>query len=541
MKTSFESMALRTSVLALLCLSACGGGGSGDGMVVTPSSPSDGATVTMTALGEGQLPWNVDKSVRIELKDRTGTVLSASCVAEDSTKLDAASDCTRLRGLRLGTHALTVKSGEVSVKVALRVIPQRQAFAIESSSGSVGGGSTSGLMSLGGQMNLWGSNGGARLGQGKFPSALEYLALPTPAKDALSVNPLDRLVAGSVGAGHVLALTEGGEVWSWGDGGAPLGRKTSETEPRFAAKVQGTTGAGALQGIVAVAMGEDNAMALTDEGRVYSWGYYTGFSDSAAAVPAPVLGVDGAPLTQVVGISAGWNWSAALLADGTVMTWGFNNSGSTGQAGKDTVRRATVLRDRRTGQPLGNVVAISAGYSFGLALTRQGQLFAWGQNDHGQLGQGAVSYGAEAGALPVKGLDDVLIKMAVAGGHHALALTNKGQVLSWGYSQNGELGDGANHPRVNQSGVPGAVVGATGIDALDGIVAVAAGYNVSMALRSDGTVLNWGAGFRGSLAQGASNPSNKSFVPLAVKDATGSVPLSVGPLSSWPNLQRVWR
>ena len=75
-------------------------------------------------------------------------------------------------------------------------------------------------------------------------------------------------------------------------------------------------------------------MALADDGTVYSWGGYSGQEggSSSKSVPGQVRGVGGVGvLSNVVAISAGWNWSAALTADGKVVTWGFNSDARTGQ------------------------------------------------------------------------------------------------------------------------------------------------------------------------------------------------------------------
>ena len=125
--------------------------------------------------------------------------------------------------------------------------------------------------------------------------------------------------------------------------------------------------------------------------------------------------------------------------------------------------------------------------------------------------------------------------MVAAGGNHALALDSAGQVYSWGYSQDGELGDGASHPRLNASALPAAVVGPTGLGQLNGVVALAAGYSHSMAFAGDGSLLIWGSGFRGDLGQGGI-VQNNAYVPLTVLNEAGSASLSLGPMSYWPNL-----
>jgi alpha-tubulin suppressor-like RCC1 family protein len=184
-------------------------------------------------------------------------------------------------------------------------------------------------------------------------------------------------------------------------------------------------------------------------------------------------------------------------------------------------------------------VALSAGYNFGLALTDTGQVLAWGNNSYGQVGQNTANTTPVTSAVFVQGVGGGAalsgVAMVAAGGNHALALDSTGRVYSWGYSQNGELGDGANHPRVNASPLPAAVVGTAGNGQLGSTRAIAAGYAHSLALASDGSLLIWGSGFRGNLGQGGTVGTD-AYVPLPVKDEAGTATLSLAPLTVWPNL-----
>lgn len=370
------------------------------------------------------------------------------------------------------------------------------------------------------------------LGQGQTSTELVSVALPTPVKDSTGQGVLTGIVAASAGNTSALALSEEGEVYSWGSSQA-LGRTAVNGDP-LPKKVLDPAGTSSFKGIVAAMVGDDNAVALADDGTVYSWGYYSG---RAGADPKPVPGIVSVG-GKAVAVSAGWNWSAALLADGRIVTWGYGADGRQGQPGASNPAALGFVVEQATGQPLGGIVAISAGYNFGLALSASGQLYAWGNNSWGQLGQGtsngfiaaAVAVKAPGGAAPLGN-----IVMAAAGGNHALALDSTGKVWSWGYSQNGELGDGASHPRVNSSALPDAVVSAAGTLQLSNVVSIAAGYSHSLALGDDGRVWIWGSGFRGNLGQGGTGSSN-TYVPLAVGNEAGTGPLSLAPLDAWPNL-----
>ena len=79
--------------------------------------------------------------------------------------------------------------------------------------------------------------------------------------------------------------------------------------------------------------------------------------------------------------------------------------------------------------------------------------------------------------------------VAVAGGgYHSLALRSDGTVVAWGYNGDGELGNGL----LTSRATPGLVKDISGVGPLTGVVAIAASQESSMALRADGTVVAWG-------------------------------------------------
>ena len=116
---------------------------------------------------------------------------------------------------------------------------------------------------------------------------------------------------------------------------------------------------------------------------------------------------------------------------------------------------------------LSGVEAVASGYNFSLALLSDGTVRAWGGNSFGQLGDGSREDSAQP--VTVMGLSGVTA--IAAGGAHAIALLGNGTVVTWGGNNFGELGDGtsARGPVYGPSStVPVPVNG------LSGVVAVAA-------------------------------------------------------------------
>lgn len=177
---------------------------------------------------------------------------------------------------------------------------------------------------------------------------------------------------------------------------------------------------------------------------------------------------------DIVKLTGGFRHSAAVNYDGTVLSWGRNNCGQLGNGSLVTanVPTATLFP--------GNIVDLSCGDEHTIALASDGLIYSAGKNNYGQLGIGTTS---DCEPIPISVDSTYTFVKIVAGANHSLALTNTGQVLSWGYNSSGQLGNGT----TANSSVPVLVTGLTNI------VDISAGYNFSVALKSDGTVWAWGS------------------------------------------------
>jgi alpha-tubulin suppressor-like RCC1 family protein len=306
-------------------------------------------------------------------------------------------------------------------------------------------------------------------------------------------------------------------VDTWGDNSAgELGNSTL-TQSLLPVAAD-TSAAGTVTAIVA---GGRHDLALLSNGTVLAWGDDTfgqlgngrASANHDAETPAVVKG-----LSRVVAVAAGGEHSLALRSNGTVEEWGDNHDGQLGDGTKvDTDVPVPV-------KGLAGVTAISAGDEFSLALLSNGTVEAWGQNDLGELGDGSL----HNSDLPVavSGLNGV--SAVSAAGQHALALLDNGTAVSWGDNELDQLGDGRDgSTQQTLSEVPVAV------DGLSGAVAVAAGYEHSLALLSNGTVTAWGDNGFFQLAR----PQNggllaASDVPLAVPGISHATAIAAGALYS---------
>jgi alpha-tubulin suppressor-like RCC1 family protein len=163
-------------------------------------------------------------------------------------------------------------------------------------------------------------------------------------------------------------------------------------------------------------------------------------------IPVQVSG-----LTGVTAIAGGRGHSLALKGDGTVWAWG-DNSSTPGQVNNLT-----------------GVTAIAAGGGHNLALKGDGTVWAWGYNPNGQLGTGTTTISS---TIPVQVSGLTGVTAIAAGGNHSLAPKGDGSVWAWGYDQHGQLGNGT----ATDSSTPVQVSGLTGV------TAIAAGEEHSLAL-----------------------------------------------------------
>ena len=121
----------------------------------------------------------------------------------------------------------------------------------------------------------------------------------------------------------------------------------------------------------------------------------------------------------------------------------------------------------------------------------RGVVYAWGQNRSGQLGIGTTNDSPNPVLVPE--LDGVMAVAAEFG--HTVALKADGSVVAWGRNDMGQLGDGTTTERLRPVPVPG----------LSGIVAIAAEDGSTVAMKNDGGVWAWGHNADGQLGEGTTN------------------------------------
>jgi alpha-tubulin suppressor-like RCC1 family protein len=315
-------------------------------------------------------------------------------------------------------------------------------------------------------------------GQGISDSPTQVTGLPADITDVKAAN------------WGGLAIDSSGNVWQWNASRVPS-----------ASEVVGPTDA--------VSIGEGNGSpnawgaAVTSGGVLWTWGYdgkgqlCNGKHTNDDLAPAPVTG-----LSDVTQVSGGQE-HLTILAGGSVLSCGTNDDG---QLGNGTTANSDV--PVKVGS-LSNVSAISAGNLYSIALESSGEVWSWGENNLGQLGNGQTeSYSdVPVEVLLPSGANEIYAGGGTTKDGQSLALLNN-QVWAWGSDSYGQLGNG--HTSKSPSYTP---IESTGLEGTSWSY-VATGGSTSYGLDSSGNLWAWGNGKSGDLGNGQS--SGDPLTPLLV-------------------------
>jgi len=180
-----------------------------------------------------------------------------------------------------------------------------------------------------------------------------------------------------------------------------------------------------------------------------------------------------------------------LKPNGTVWSWGLNAKGQLGDGTTtDSSLPMQVLGPGGTGY-LSDIVAVMGGEQHNFALKSDGTVLAWGDNSHAQLGNGTTTNSSTP--VQVSGLTSI-VKLS-GRGYHSVAVKSDGTVWTWGWDEYGALGNGVDDPNIDYL-VPIEVTGVTNP------IMVTTGFNFSVALMQDHTLMAWGNNAEGEIGDG---------------------------------------
>jgi hypothetical protein len=221
----------------------------------------------------------------------------------------------------------------------------------------------------------------------------------------------DKAISG--GLYHTVALKDDGTVWAWGRNHTGQLGNNDTGNSSTPVQVVGQGGSGYLTDVLAVAGGNEHTVVLKNDNTVWAWGrncngQLGNNSTDNSSTPVQVVGPGGVDyLTNVIAISTGNtnNHIIALKDDGTVWGWGDNWYGQLGVGSISQINTTPIqtLGPEGSGY-LTNIIAIAAGWSNTITIKDDGNVWAWGNNWYGKLGNNTNT----DSLTPVQSLIDLL-------------------------------------------------------------------------------------------------------------------------------------
>ncbi|KAM8822174.1 RCC1 and BTB domain-containing protein 2 isoform 1-T1 [Synchiropus picturatus] len=238
-------------------------------------------------------------------------------------------------------------------------------------------------------------------------------------------------------ANEALYVTVNDEVFALGtncSGCLGLGDLQSTIEPRRIDILCGKK-------IVSLSYGTGpHVVVATSDGEVFAWGH-NGYSQLGNGTTnhglTPAVVSTNLLSKRVTEVACGSHHTIALTTDGEVFAWGYNNSGQVGSgstANQPTPRRVSSCLQSKV------VVNIACGQLCSMAVLDNGEIYGWGYNCNGQLGLG--NNGNQQTPCRIAALQGVSVIQVACGYAHTLALTDEGFVYAWGANSYGQLGTG---------------------------------------------------------------------------------------------------
>lgn len=377
-------------------------------------------------------------------------------------------------------------------------------------------------LTVDGEVWCWGLNHEGQLGNGTTTDSL----VPVQVQGITGAVDL----AGVVDV--YCALLEGGDVKCWG-GNTDLGLGTGNAAPAHSSTpvdVVGVSSAVSISAKIPSQSAGRSFCVVNATGSVKCWGKWygapvthstltsvnqvviseqrgltalladgtavqTGQYDDATLTPVPEFET-GMAMPRV---AAGLYHTCALRSDGTVACWGENSHGELGNGTTiDTNTPTDVVG-------LSGVIDIASTSGHTCAVLRNGTAKCWGRNNEDQLGDGGAAF--PESTTPVTVIGSAFFTSIATASKSTCAVHESGGVYCWGVNDYGQLGDGTFVDHATPQTVTG----------LSDAIAIASSGGHYCATRATGGVRCWGHGFDGELGNGTSGAGSDSNVPVTVK------------------------
>ena len=352
--------------------------------------------------------------------------------------------------------------------------------------------------------------------EGKINENRNYQKLLNVDELKLSEKNIVQISAGII---HTVALDEEGRVYIWGNneyGQLGDGTTTNSVLPICISDKENE-----LKGkrIVDISAGEVHTVAIDEEGKVYTWGYnefgQLGDGTTTNSTLPICISEKGNELKgkRIVDISAGGGHTVAIDEEGKIYAWGNNEVGQLGDGTTTNSVLPICISDKDNELKGKKIISISAGVVHTVALDEEGKAYTWGNNEYGQLGDGKTTNSV----LPIcisdkdnelKGKKIISISAGVV---HTVALDEEGKAYTWGNNEYGQLGDG----KTTNSVLPICISDKENELKGKRIVDISAGYGHTVAIDEEEKVYTWGYNEFGQLGYVTEDNSTE---PICISD-----------------------
>jgi len=290
---------------------------------------------------------------------------------------------------------------------------------------------------------VWGYNGNSQLGDGTF-GPLSFKSKPKDITSEFQLSEGEYIESIELGTFHSSALTSNGRLFLWGNNQSGQIGNGTNSEQIFPLDITPSFNLTDGETINFVELANLNTAIITSKHRVFIWGDNTNgqignntYNDSNVPIDiTPYFDFNGNEYIEK--LSLGTVHVGVLTSQGNIFTWGYDNNGQP---------------TKRINEPhsiMGNVnldeneiiMDISLGGSHSSFLTSDNNLYVWGLNLHGELGDNSTQSQDTPilinDFIPIDDGDS--INLISLGTGNSFLTTNYGKIYSWGYNSRGQLG-----------------------------------------------------------------------------------------------------
>jgi alpha-tubulin suppressor-like RCC1 family protein len=303
----------------------------------------------------------------------------------------------------------------------------------------------------------WGANTFGQLGNGTraVAQARPVIVISNPSTGRKKLYARDKI---TLGADHSCAFAStqtnaslsNSFTWCWGSnnlGQLSTGNTTTNSDGAYIVTISGTQ---KLPAISNISSGADRTCAITlSDGQVWCWGFdhwYTTYGKSTKTRATKIRNVKNNLLNDMQLVAVGHDHSCAQSKSNQVWCWGENESGQLGNNRTFNSYARAGLVKLRNGTNLSNVYAIDAGLDHTCALyldNKASKLACWGYNELFQLGNSTDNFARSP--TVVARLPTTLAAISAGGNHSCVIthlLTTNSRMFCWGHNMYGQIGKG---------------------------------------------------------------------------------------------------